>query len=181
MRQVRYGVAASLDGFVAGPNGEADWIIMDPEIDFDAIFSRFDALLMGRRTYETMAPSGDEFSFPSLPAFVFSDTLDPPSNPQVSVVRRRDSQRFVAELRRQEGKDLWLFGGGDLFRSLAAEGLVDGVDVAVTPVLLGAGVPLYAGVYSPLSLRLTSRREYSSGIVSLEYSVVGASSGALPT
>ncbi len=58
MRRVRYVVAMSLDGYIAGPNGEADWIIMDPDIDFRALFEQFDTFLMGRRTFEGMRGAG---------------------------------------------------------------------------------------------------------------------------
>src|SRR5687768_1402440 len=84
-RRVRYGVAMSLDGFIAGPNGEADWIIMDPEIDFKATYSRFDTMLMGRRTFERMQAAGDG-SMPGMQVFVCSRTLRQEDHPGVTVV-----------------------------------------------------------------------------------------------
>jgi dihydrofolate reductase len=85
-----------------------------------------------------------------------------------------DLEKTVAALRSERGKDIWLFGGGALFRSLADLGLVDTVEVAVVPVLLGGGIPLLPPPYGPLKLRLTHRRVYEkSGIVSLEYAVSG--------
>jgi dihydrofolate reductase len=70
MRRVRYGVAVSLDGFIAGPRGEADWIVSDPDIDFSEMFAEFDTFLIGRRTFETMGEAG-QGSTPGIKTFVF--------------------------------------------------------------------------------------------------------------
>ncbi len=72
MRRIRYVVAASLDGYIAGPKGEADWIIMDSEIDFGAFFSQFDTIAMGRRTFEVIATHGKSYGTPGIRTFVFS-------------------------------------------------------------------------------------------------------------
>ena len=82
----------------------------------------------------------------------------PPSNPDVTIVPS-DVEGFVAELKAQHGEDIWLFGGGVLFRGLLAAGLVDRVEVGVMPVLLGGGIPLLAGPGSPTRLRLHSVEE----------------------
>jgi dihydrofolate reductase len=169
MRQVRYAVAASLDGYIAGPNGEADWILMDPEIDFEAIWAKFDTLLVGRRTFETMAGSGGAGS--GVKVIVASRTLDPRKHPKVTIVSERLAETVEA-LRKEDGKDIWLFGGGELFRSLLELGLVDTVEVAVMPVLLGGGIPLLPDPAPRASLTLTGHRVYSkTGIVALEYAV----------
>jgi len=78
---------------------------------------------------------------------------------------------WVKDLKARGGKDIWLFGGGSLFRSFFDSGLVDVVEVAVVPVLLGAGIPLLPPAYSPTKLRLTSHHLYRSGRVSLAYEV----------
>ncbi len=122
MRRVRYAVAASLDGYIAGPKGEADWIIMDPDIDFTAIFNEFDTILMGRRTFEGMASTGNAL-MPGMKTFVFSRTLQQRDHPNVTIVADKPEQTLSA-LRADSGKDVWLFGGGSLFRSLAEPGLV---------------------------------------------------------
>ena len=169
MRRVRYAVVASLDGYIAGPRGEADWIIMNPEIDFRAVFEQFDTLLVGRRTFETMARAG-RGETPGMKTFVFSRTLRQQDYPGVTVVAEK-SDEIVAALRKEPGKDIWLFGGGALFRSLLDSGLVDTVEVGIVPVLLGEGIPLLASPAKITKLNLTGHHIYKNGIVSLEYSV----------
>jgi dihydrofolate reductase len=169
MRRVRYAVAMSLDGYIAGPNGEADWIIMDPEIDFKAMFEQFDTFIMGRRTFEPMARvrRGETTG---VKTFVFSRTLRQQDYPGVTIVAE-GVEETVAALRAEPGKDIWLFGGGTLFGSLLEAGLVDTVEVAIMPVLLGEGIRLLAPPAKERKLKLTGHKVYKTGIVSLEYSI----------
>jgi dihydrofolate reductase len=169
----------SLDGFIAGPNGEADWIIMDPEIDFKAIYSQFDTLLIGRRTFETMKGAGGGGSMPGMQVFVFSRTLRQEEHPGITIVDKPDE--LMTELRAKPGKDIWLFGGGSLFRSLAELGFVDAVEVGVIPVLLGEGVPLLPAPAKRVTLKLTGHRLYTkTGIMSLEYAVQQGQTRPMP-
>ncbi len=166
---MRYLVAASLDGYIAGPNGEIDWITTDPEIDFAAISNQFDTILLGRRTFELVLSSGRGL-FPGKVTYVFSRTLNRPDHPNVSLVAEKPEE-VVSGLRATPGKDIWLFGGGVLFRSLAAAKLVDSVEVSVMPVLLGGGTSLLPIPAQRIQLTLTTHKIYKSGIVRLEYAV----------
>lgn len=167
MRRVRYSVAMSLDGYIAGPNGESDWIVMDPAIDFGALMASFDTVLMGRRTYEaSRGHTGG--GMPGVAAYVFSRTLRPEECAGVTV--SADPSRTIAELKAREGKDLWLFGGGSLFGSLLELGLVDRIEVAVVPVLLGGGIPFLPPAQRRTRLQLVGERVYArTGTVALEY------------
>jgi dihydrofolate reductase len=166
-RRVRYSVAVSLDGFIAGPKGEYDWIVMDPTFDFAASFNEFDTFLMGRRTFELVRNSGKTME--GKETIVFSKTLSPGSH--VGVTISRNPKETVAALRAKAGKDIWIFGGGELFRSLLDARLVDTVEVAIMPILLSQGVPLLpAGARSP-ALELFDSSVLPSGIVRLSYNV----------
>ncbi len=168
MRRVRFSVAMSLDGYVAGPNGEIDWILMDPEIDFSALMSEFDTALLGRMTYETTRQQGRSGGVPGMDTYVFSRTLRQTDSPGVIVTDK--PAETLASLRSKRGKDIWLFGGGSLFRSFLELGLVDTVEVAVIPVLLGDGLPLLPQPARQSRLKLVKHRVYEkTGTVSLEY------------
>jgi dihydrofolate reductase len=170
MRQLRYSVAASLDGCIAGPNGEFDWIPIDPEIDFEAMYRGVSGLVMGRKSYDVFVATGGSPGV-SLPVFVYSRTLPEGTHGPITVAR--DPVRHVRALKAAgAGKPLWLWGGGELFRELAQAGLVDGVDVAVLPVLLGGGIPILPSPGPTIRLRLRSQRTYpGTGTLFLQYDV----------
>src|SRR5215831_1549445 len=162
----------SLDGYIAGPNGEYDWIVIDPEMDFAAMSARFDTYLIGRKTFEAMERMGNNGkATPGIRNIVFSRTLRQSDYPHVTI--SPDAERVVTELRRLPGKDIALFGGGELFRSLLAAGLVDRIEVGIIPVLLGGGIPLLPSPAGRARLRLLKQRVYAkTGTVGLEYDVL---------
>src|SRR4029453_13742346 len=105
MRRVRYSVAMSLDGYVAGPKGESDWIVMDPEIDFAALGSSFDTMLLGRASYEAEEQMGGGPGMPGMQVFVLSRTLRQEDCPGVTV--SGDAKGTVEKLKAAPGKDIW--------------------------------------------------------------------------
>jgi len=171
-RRLRYQVAVSLDGFIAGPKGEYDWIVMDPSIDFKALWNEFDTAVMGRKTYEMMTAQGGQGQMPGLEVVVFSQTLPPSAYPGVRITNH-DPRQIVAELKAKPGKDIWLFGGGELFRSLLDARLVDSVEVAVMPVLLGSGIPLLPQGSSTELVLVDQKTLSKSGIIALSYTIPG--------
>lgn len=147
---------------------------MDPELGkgFAAFFKQFDTLLIGRKTFQAMSgKKGGGGGFSGFKVLVLSRTLKPADHPKVTLVSR-DVKATLATLKNAPGKDIWLFGGGELFQSLLNLGLVDTVEVGVIPVLLGGGIPLLPAPADRAALTLTSHRVYAkTGTVSLEYAV----------
>ena len=173
MRKVTYGGACSLDGFIAGPNGEADWIGMTPDVG--AIMAEFwaktDTLLMGRKTWEVASQYAGE-PMPGMEhvkSYVFSRTLTRIDQPDVTLVRE-DAAGFVRKLKQANGRDICVFGGGDFARSMFEAGLVDEVGMNIQPILLGNGIPGFQDA-GRINLRLKETRKLSGGCVYVLYSV----------
>jgi dihydrofolate reductase len=169
MRRLRYGVAMSLDGFIAGPKGEYDWMVADPELNYAAIHAQFDTLLMGRRTYEVARVRAAQWPDLGHRWVVVSRTLKPEDHLGVAILSS-GVEEAVAALKAQPGKDIWLCGGGILFRAMLDAGLVDAVEVVLMPVMLGSGVPLLPEGRRQ-SLHLEESKALPSGILMLSYSV----------
>src|SRR5215471_10582742 len=116
MRRVRYGVGMSLDGFIADLDDATRWMTGDPAYDSRPFFASVDTVLVGRRSYEVMLRHGAR-TYPGLRTYVFSRTLKAVEYPEVTIVGG-SAAAAVAGLRGESGKDIWLSGGGELFRSL---------------------------------------------------------------
>jgi dihydrofolate reductase len=173
MRRLRYRVAMSLDGFISGPKGEHDWIVADPSIDWVALWAQFDTVLMGRGTYEVAKSRRALLSGSGQQWIVVSRTLKAEEHPDITVLSSGVAE-VVAALKAKPGKDIWLMGGGVLFRSLLDAGLVDTVEVAVMPVLLGSGIPLVQEG-ARRTLHLTESQALASGTLMLSYGVAAGS------
>lgn len=170
MRRLRYQVATSLDGYIAGPNGEVDWIVQDPDINFGEMFAGFDTAVMGRKTFMAMLAQTTG-GMPGLNVVVYSKTLRATDYPEVAVINN-DPVAHIQSIKAKPGKDIWLFGGGTLFQTFLDAGAVDTVEPAVIPVLLGSGISMFPAPYKNMPLVLTKHRLYrKSGIMLLEYSV----------
>jgi dihydrofolate reductase len=171
MRRVRYNVAASLDGYIAGPNGEFDWIPDDPAVDFTELFAGVDTVLLGRHSYEVVRQSGPPPWESGARVYVFSAQLKQSDHPGVTVVGS-DAADVVRALRAESGcGEIWLFGGGRLFASLLQAGQVDTVEVTLVPVLLGGGIPLVPRGVPRTALELAGTKTYPGGMVTLSYDV----------
>jgi len=166
MRKVILQVAVSLDGFIEGPKGEYDWCLPPPGREMNEFLKRIDALFLGRKSFEMIGSK----AFGKKKNYVFSNTLKKSSGETEIISGDIGSQ--VRRIKAMEGKDIWLFGGASLTTSLMNEGLVDGLELAVHPILLGSGKPLFQGIKGRVKTKLIDVKTYPSGLVMLNYSVL---------
>jgi dihydrofolate reductase len=171
MRNVILQLAVSLDGFIEGPNGEYDWCFTDQDYGMSEFMQRVDSMFIGRKSYELVLSMGEAAmaGFPKLKEYVFSTTLTD-VKPGATVVNG-DTATEVQRIKNEPGKDIWLFGGASLTTSLLNLGLVDEISLAVHPILLGGGKPLFSNIEKQVPLTLKDTKRYSTGLVSLTYTI----------
>jgi len=170
MRKIVAGFAASIDGYMEGPNGETDWILIDEKLDFDEYFRRFDTFFFGRKTYEKAVSM---FSKPTkgITNYVFSNTLTEAAENFVLI--NRNVPEWVRAFRQQPGKDIALYGGANLLATFLNWQLVDEIVVSYIPVLLGAGKPMVDVLQQRVPLAFNSSRRYGNGTLVISYTVNG--------
>jgi dihydrofolate reductase len=186
LRRLVYYVGATLDGFIAAPDGSYDFFPFQgahldhltrvlPEtvptahrevLDGDPPAARFDTVLMGRGSYDPARTAGVLSPYDHLRQVVFSRTLDPAAHPGVEIVSG-DPVTLVRELKGQPGGDLWLCGGGNLAGQLLTE--IDEVILKLYPIVAGSGIPLVSRTFAPHRLTLTDTRSFANGTVLLHY------------
>jgi dihydrofolate reductase len=166
MRKIILNLAVSLDGLIEGPKGEFDWCFTDQDYGMNQFLQGIDTIFFGRKSYEMML-AYDANPYPNKMKYVFSRNLQPAAA-QTEVISD-NTLEAAAAIRRQSGKDIWLFGGADLTTSFLNAGLVDELQLSVHPVVLGQGKPLFAGIRERKHFRLTDTKTYDTGLVQLFY------------
>ena len=166
MRKVILAVAVSLDSLIEGPNGEYDWCFTDQDYGMTDFFKRIDAIFFGRKSYEVLLRT-DTNPYPNKAKYVFSKTLK--SVGENTILIRENIEQEVKTIKQQHGKDIWLFGGASTTASLLRAQLVDEMMLAVHPILLGKGKPLFSDTGKRITWRLVEAKTYSTGLVQLMY------------
>src|SRR5215467_2465029 len=169
MRKVVYGVGISLDGYIARPDGSVDFLFMPKDYSMAAFFKRVDTTLMGRKTYEVgLKMSGGKFDSYGMACYVFSRMTPAGTRDGVTFTAELPT-KFLSELRKKNGKDIWLMGGGELTRDFLREDLVDEIYLGVVPVLIGEGIPAFPAGFPQREFTLVENKTYSRGMIALRY------------
>lgn len=168
MRKIMGGFAVSLDGYIDGPGGKNDWMIMDKDFDFAEHLKQFDTFFMGRKSYEIIRKASHD-PFPEIKKFVFSNSIKQVEKEYALV--KDPVNDFVNTFRKQRGRNIAIYGGAELFTSLLSLGLVDEVMLSVMPVVLGEGKSMISQPMNRTSLKLLESRKFQSGVVMLHYKI----------
>ncbi|MGE8526262.1 dihydrofolate reductase family protein [Chryseobacterium rhizosphaerae] len=177
MKQVLLDLAITLDGFIEGANGETDWCIMDDDMDFDGFLSGIDTIFYGRISYdawgnylpeENATPEEQKLweAVHSKNKFVFSSQHREDKN---ATFINADIIEKVSEIKKQGGKDIWLYGGASLITTFIQNNLIDVYRISVHPIALGSGKPLFEDLKERLNLKLIKTNVFKSGVVQLIY------------
>jgi dihydrofolate reductase len=181
MRNVVLNLAVTLDGFIEGPNGELDWLVRDETIDFgdilNDILSDKDAIFYGRVSYEKWGNFTPPDASPKIKAaydllhskqkYVFSRTQTGDGTDAIFI--NSEIETRVSEIKAQPGRDIWLYGGGKLITSFMNLDLVDEYRLAVHPVIIGQGKPLFENIEHRHRLELADVKDYPSGVMLVQY------------
>ena len=180
MRKVKYRAAMSLDGFIADVNGEVEWLHHfhakhgREDYGMSEFFRSIDTTLMGRRTHDFALNRGRK-SYPGMEVFVFTRTKPPGKRDGVEYLSTPPAE-LIGSVRKKPGKDIWLCGGGDLASHLLRDKLIDEISVAVIPIVLGDGIPLFQKGYPMAELQLINCTPWETGVAVLTYA---AKAGAM--
>lgn len=177
MKKIILNLAVTLDGFIEGPNGEIDWCIMDDDMNFAAFIESVDTIFYGRVSYDAWGNFQPDENTNSAEKEMWRDIHS--KNKFVFSSQNRTSEKAafissdiankVAEIKKEGGKDIWLYGGANLIKSFINLGLIDIYKISVHPVALGSGKPLFEDLKEQIDLKLTRTRVFKSGVVELTY------------
>jgi dihydrofolate reductase len=175
MRIVTYGAACSLDGFIAGKDGNMDWLHFSKDVQaiVGAYWKTIDTILMGRKTWShaiAQGGGGGAGGSSKIKTYVFSRTLKQLPGEGAQLVSS-DPGQFVLDLKQQTGKGICVMGGGELARTLFQAGAIDEVGLNIHPLLLGSGVPLFPETGCRVKLELLESRTLDGGCVLANYRV----------
>ncbi len=177
MRLIKYAVGVSLDGYIAAPDGSVDWLEraakrrQGNDMGMRAFFDSIDTVLISRKTYEIAIQMGMARSgFSKMKNYVFSRTLPDGERDGVEFVAASPA-RFVHNLKKQPGKDIWLCGGGELAREFLRDKALDQIILGIAPVLVGAGRHTFPPEFPEAEVELVECKQYQGGFVGLTYRV----------
>lgn len=174
MAEVILFIATSLDGYIARPDGNIDWLnsIPNPEqgdYGYEALLHNVGITVMGRKTYEEVLGFGVEWPYADLLTYVVThDSHYRPSTPKTFILTS-DIKHFIIEQKKSSTKDIWLVGGSQLNTAFINESLIDRMIISIIPKIIGEGIPLFAHKPIDSVWKLENAKTFDTSVVTLTY------------
>ena len=167
-------IASSLDGFIARPDGNIDWLTSIPspqtgDYGYAEFLSSIGTTIMGRKTYNEIIGFGVEWPYIGLDSYVVTRDKELNIQSPETYLLTEKIKDFVAETKSKTNKDIWLIGGGQLITTFINEGLLDKMIITVIPKIIGEGIPLFAGKPKETNWKLIEAKSFDTGVVNLTY------------
>jgi dihydrofolate reductase len=177
-RKIILDLAVTLDGFIEGPKGEVDWCFMESDMGFIDFLNDIDTILYGRKSYDLWGQYIPESGVTKIEKeiwdlvhskkkYVFSETLNEVGGKATLI--KGNLQKEVNKIKKESGKNIWLYGGASIVSTFIDLGLVDEYRLSIHPIILGTGKPLFAKINQRFNLELINTKKFSSGVVQLCY------------
>ncbi len=168
MRKVSLFIASSLDNYIARENGGIDWLFSHGNYGYKEFYDSIDTVLMGRKTYETALKLGEHFS--GKDCYVFSRSEN--GSNEENIHFESDPVRLTKRLIVEQGRGIFLEGGGEMISVFLNENLIDEIILSIHPTILGSGIPLFGSVKKQVGLKLLRSARFENGLVQVRYEVL---------
>jgi dihydrofolate reductase len=174
MGKVTLYIATSLDGFIARPDGNLDWLTSTPapqdgDYGYSDLLGSIGTILMGRKTYEEVIGFGIDWPYIGFDSYVISTKEDLKIQSPDTHLISKDLRDFVLDLKNKSEKDIWLVGGGQLVTTFINEELLDKMIITIIPKLIGEGIPLFPNKSQEMNWKLIDTQAYDTSVVCLTY------------
>ena len=167
MRKLILYIASSIDGYIAGPKGELDWLFTDQDYGYNKFISSVDTVLVGRKTYDDALKMGMKDPFPGKVTYVFTRTPNNFTSKENLVFANENPAELWKWLRNREGGNAWLVGGAEIIEPLLQENLIDEYVISIHPVVLGHGIPMFKKIQKRILLNTIKVESFDSGLIQI--------------
>ncbi|EGK05266.1 dihydrofolate reductase family protein [Dysgonomonas mossii] len=173
MRKIKLYIATSIDGYIADIGGGLDWLSaypITPELNYgyDEFFNSVDTVIMGGRTYRDILNMDVIYPYKDKISYII--TRNKMNNPKEDIhFVSENIIEALSEIKKQEGKDIWIVGGGEIISMLLDNDLIDEMIITIIPMMLGSGIPLFPNIAKELTWKLDNTHSYSNNVLQVEY------------
>lgn len=174
MRKIKLYIAASIDGYIADPDGGLDWLSgypITPELNYgyNEFFNSVDSVIMGGRTYRDILNMDVLYPYSEKISYIITRNKNNQATIENIQFLSENIIETISNLKEQQGKDIWLVGGGEIISILLDNNLVDEMIITHIPKILGDGIPLFPKMRVESNWKLLNSQSYNNGVLSVEY------------